>query len=121
MRDLIADTVRHCHEIERDTGQLFHYKITTNGTLLDEEFLTDPDTSEVFVAMSLDGVQARTIQSGRCRGLRHVRALQPKIDMLLAHKPYSPVMMTVTPDTAGHYAESVEWLYGRGSITSYAR
>lgn len=115
MRDLIAQTVRHCREIERDTGQLFHYKITTNGTMLDEEFLTDPDTTEVFVAMSLDGVQAAH-DAGRvdAQGMGTFERLQPKIDMLLARKPYSPVMMTVTPETARYYAESVQWVYDRG-------
>ena len=115
MHDLIADTVRHCREIERDTGQLFHYKITTNGMLLDEEFLTNPDTSDVFVAMSLDGVQAAH-DAGRvdAQGSGTFERLQPKIDMLLTHKPYSPVMMTITPETSPYYAESVQWLYSRG-------
>jgi uncharacterized protein len=34
--------------------------------------------------------------------------------MLLKHKPYSPVMMVVNPDTVRYYAESVEHLYNRG-------
>ena len=115
MRDTIADTVRHCRQLEQDTGQLFHYKITTNGMLLDEQFLTDPDTSEIFVAMSLDGIQAahdahRVDPAGNGTFGR----LQPKIEMLLRHKPYTPVMMTVTPQTVKHYAESVEWLYDQG-------
>lgn len=115
MRDVIADTVRHCRKLEQDTGQLFHYKITTNGTLLDEEFLTDPDTSEVFVAMSVDGVEAaHDANRVDAQGNGSFEALQSKVEMLLRHKPYSPVMMTVTPGTARHYAESVEWLYEQG-------
>ena len=115
MRDLIEQTVRHCHKIEGETGQLFHYKITTNGMLLDESFLADPDTSEIFVAMSLDGVQAAH-DAGRvdADGNGTFERLEPKIDLLLRHKPYAPVMMTITPQTVAWYAESVEWLYSRG-------
>ena len=36
------------------------------------------------------------------------------IDLLLKHKPYSPVMLVVNPDTVRHYADSVRYLYGRG-------
>ncbi len=115
MRGLIADIVRHCREVERDTGQLFHYKITTNGILLDEEFLTDPDTSEVLVAMSHDGVQAahdaHRVDAG---GGGTFDALLPRIEMLLRQKPYSPVMLVTRPDTVGRFAESVEWLYDVG-------
>ncbi len=47
-RDVIAEVVRYCRSFE---GQDFHFKMTTNGTLLDESFLTDADTSDVFVAL----------------------------------------------------------------------
>jgi uncharacterized protein len=84
MRDTIADTVRHCRQLEQDTDQLFHYKITTNGTLLDEDFLTDPDTSEIFVAMSVDGVQAaHDANRVDVAGNGTFERLQPKIEMLL--------------------------------------
>ncbi len=115
MRDLIVDTILHCRQVEAETGQLFHYKVTTNGLLLDEEFLTHPDTSEVFVALSHDGTRAahdanRMDASGRGT----FDPLEEKIDLLLRHKPYAPVMKVVTPDTVGHYAESIEYLFDKG-------
>ena len=115
MRDLIVNTIRHCRQIEADTGQLFHYKVTTNGILLDEPFLTDPETSEIFVALSHDGMQsnhdANRVDS---LGRGSFEALEPKIDMLLRHKPYAPVMKVVTPGTIGQYADSVEYLFDKG-------
>ena len=56
-RDLIREIVWHTRELRASTGRHFHYKITTNGSLLDEEFLTDETTRDIFVALSLDGVQ----------------------------------------------------------------
>ena len=115
MREIIARTVRHCREIESDTGQLFHYKITTNGTLLDEEFLTSPDTSEIFIALSHDGIPAaHDANRVDASGKGSFDTLDSKIDLLLKHKPYAPVMMVVTPHTVRHFAESVRYLYGRG-------
>lgn len=115
MRGLIEEIVEHCRGIERDTGQLFHYKITTNGTMLDESFLTSPITSEVFIAMSHDGIKAAH-DSGRvdAGGNGTFDALEPKIDMLLEHKPYSPVMMVVNPGNVRHYYKSIVYLYGKG-------
>lgn len=114
-RDLIAQIVRHCRKIEDETGQLFHFKITTNGILLDGEFLTDPDTYEIFVALSHDGVRAANdLHRVDARGSGTFDRLDGKIDLLLRHKPYAPVMMVVNPDTVRYYAESVEYLYERG-------
>lgn len=115
MRDLIAGTVRHCRELEEKTGQLFHHKITTNGTLLDEEFLTSPDTADVFVAMSHDGIrEAHDANRVNPTGRGTYETLDAKVDLLLKHRPYAPVMMVVTPNTVRHFAESVLYLYNRG-------
>ncbi len=115
MRDVITRTVRHCQKMEEKTGQLFHHKITTNGTLLDEEFLTSPDTAGIFVAVSHDGVpQAHDANRVDPAGRGTFDALDAKIDLLLKHKPYAPVMMVVAPNTVRHFAESVKYLYNRG-------
>lgn len=115
MRDLITRTVRHCKTVEAETGQLFHYKITTNGLLLDDAFLTGPETGEIFVAMSVDGIRdAHDAHRVDAAGVGSFDRLSPKIDLLLKHKPYAPAMMVVTPQTVRRYAESVQYVYGRG-------
>jgi uncharacterized protein len=115
MRELIERIVRHCREIERVTGQMFHHKITTNGTLLDEGFLTSPATRDVFVALSHDGIQpAHDANRVDAAGAGTFERLDAKIDLLLKHKPYAPVMMVVRPNTVRYFAESVIYLYGRG-------
>lgn len=115
MRGLIEDVVRHCQDLEKQTGQLFHYKITTNGTLLDESFLTSLTTNEIFIALSHDGTRtAHDANRIDPSGASTFDALEPKIEMLLKHKPYSPVMKVITPDTVRYYAKSVEYLYSKG-------
>jgi uncharacterized protein len=115
MRDLIAETVRHCREITERTNQLFHFKITTNGMLLDDDFLTGPDTGEILVALSHDGTaKAHDTHRSDASGKGTFDALNSTIDLLLERKPYAPVMMTVTPKTVDEYAASVQYLYGRG-------
>lgn len=114
-RELIVDTIRYCRRLGQRTGQSFHFKVTTNGALLDEPFLTDDPTSEVFVALSHDGVPAahdahRVDEGGQGTSGR----LRSTIDLLLRHKPYSPVMLVTTPETVRHYADSVEYLFRCG-------
>jgi len=115
MRELIRRTVRHCKGLEEETGQLFHYKITTNGTLLDEKFLTDPDTGEIFVAMSFDGVrEAHDAHRRDAAGAGTYDRLVEKAALLLKHKPYAPVMMVTTPETVKYFADSVQYAYSLG-------
>jgi uncharacterized protein len=113
--DLIQATIRHCRERERQAGQLFHFKITTNGALLTESFLTDPLTRDVFVALSHDGIQAahdrHRVDAAGCGTFE---GLRPVVDTLLRHKPYAPAMVVTTPETVGWYAESIDYLYSRG-------
>jgi len=114
-RELIKQTVRYCRRKSERTGQSFYFKLTTNGVLLDEAFLTRDPTSEIFVALSHDGVPAahdlhRVDRAGDGTAGR----LQPKMDLLLRHKPYAPVMLVTTPETVRYYAESVTYLFERG-------
>jgi len=113
--DLIRATIRYCRDITDRTGRSFHFKLTTNGSLLDESFLADRLTGEVFVALSHDGVQpAHDTHRVDAEGRGTFDRLEPVIDLLLSHRPHAPVMLVTTPETAGWYADSVRYLFGRG-------
>lgn len=114
-RDLIVETIRYCRRLSSRTSQPFHFKVTTNGSLLDESFLTDDPTSEVFVALSHDGLP-EAHDAHRVDAAGHVTfgRLRSTIDLLLHYKPYAPVMLVTTPETVRHYADSVEFLFGCG-------
>lgn len=114
-RDLIYQTVEYCRWKEKHSKGMYHFKITTNGLLLDDEFMNFSLKENVFIALSHDGIMKvhdshRVDSNGR--GTFHI--LNDKIDMLLSCRPYAPVLMVVNPDTAEYYSGSVEYLYGKG-------
>ena len=112
-RGLIYDIVEYSQKIKRETGQVFYYKITTNGTLLDEEFLRFSSGIDMMVGFSHDGHM-----QDDCRlfadGSGTAAILEDKIPMLLQYQPYAVAMCTVNPSTAGKLAESVKWLFEKG-------
>jgi uncharacterized protein len=57
-RDLIQDLVAHGRELERRRAGRFHFKLTTNGVLLDDAFLEFALREDVFIALSVDGTPA---------------------------------------------------------------
>jgi uncharacterized protein len=108
---LIRDLVGCAREMERRQAGRFHFKITTNGVLLDEEFIEFSIREDILVALSIDGVRAahdahRRLQSGDpTRDL-----IVQKLRLLLAARPYSSVLMVVNPDTAPYLADSISSL-----------
>ncbi len=52
-RDTIRDTVAYCRARELERPVRFHFKMTTNGTLLDREFLEFSRKENIFIALSL--------------------------------------------------------------------
>ena len=114
-KDLIADTVRYAETLRTAGKGPFHYKVTTNGLLLDREFLRLSEQYEIFLAMSFDGVRAAHDQNRvRPDGSGTFADVEAAARRLLAIRPYAPVMMTVAPDTVQHYAEGVDYLYALG-------
>jgi len=113
--DLILETIRHCKEIERRTGQLFYFKLTTNGLLLDRAFLQARETKDLFIALSHDGVKpAHDRHRVDLKGNGTFDRIDARIDLLLKYKPFSPVLLVVTPATVEHFAASVDYLSRRG-------
>jgi len=112
-RETLMETVAYGEQRQRRGDGFFHYKITTNGTLLDEEFLDYACRHEIFIAMSHDGLANDVCRVDRA-GKGTFGVLEKAARMLLARKPYAPVLMTVTPATLHQYADSVKYLYGLG-------
>jgi len=114
-RDLIRQVIDYCRAETRRSGQLFHFKLTTNGSLLDEDFLCDELTSEIFIALSHDGLlEAHDAHRVDANGMATYERLRSRIELLLRWKPYSPVMLVVTPETVHYYAGSVQHLFRCG-------
>nr|MBP7402860.1 radical SAM protein [Clostridia bacterium] len=114
-RGLIEETVAYGESLQAAGTIRFHYKITTNGILLDEAFLRYSGEHRVFVALSHDGVREAHDANRVLRGGGGTfDALEETAKRLLRHRPYAPVMMTVSPGVVRHYAAGVEYLYGLG-------
>lgn len=110
-KDLIRSLVDYARHLEKQGTGRFHFKTTTNGVLLDDEFLKYTIAADVLVAMSFDGVRAahdrhRTLANGQGT----FDMLLPKLEMLLEVRPYSSVLMVVSPDTVTYLYDSVALL-----------
>ena len=113
--DLIYDTVAYGEALHEKKQAKFHYKITTNGTLLDDEFLQYSIKHEVFIALSHDGVKAAHNANRVTKDREETfDLLEPVAKNLLRYRPYAPVLMTISTNTVLFYADSVEYLYSLG-------
>jgi len=111
-KDLIWRVVDWC---EQTRPLRFHYKVTTNGTLLDEVFLDQAVDKNLHVALSQDGVgEAHDACRVRGAGRGTFADIAPVLKLLLAKRPYSPILMTVNPETVRLFAQSVRWLQEQG-------
>ena len=111
--DLIFDVIDAC---EHRAPNRFHYKVTTNGTLVTAAFLARAAAVRLHVAVSCDGTP-KTQDAHRVSpsGEGSSAALLPRLKAVLAAQPYAPVMMTVNPDTAADFAGSVRFLRALGA------
>ena len=114
-RELIYETAAYARSREKDLNCRFFFKTTTNGLLLDDEFLAFARRENVFIALSVDGLkEAHDAHRRDAQGRGSYDLAADAARRLLAEKPYSPALMTVRPDTLHLYAAGAEALYGLG-------
>ncbi|MEL7567446.1 MAG: radical SAM protein [Dehalobacterium sp.] len=114
-KNLIYETVEYCKWMEKRHNCRFHYKVTTNGLLLDEAFMEFSLKYNIFIALSHDGIrEAHDKHRVDNEGKGTFEKLTAKMELLLSKRPYAPVLMVVSPDTVDFYAKSVQYLYQRG-------
>ena len=91
----------------------FSWNMTTNGLLLDEEFLAFARREKIDIAMSHDGFMSRVnrlYQDGRdC-----LETLDEKLKLLLQYRPGAFIMATTTPETARTVYDSMKYLFDLG-------
>jgi len=112
-RTLIHDVVAHTQEIKERTGHPFIYKITTNGTLLDEEFLKFCETVNLMVGLSYDGIaqdDCRKFHNGK----GSAEVMRDKIPLLLKYQPYAIGLTVLDASTAHRAYDIVKWMYEHG-------
>jgi len=114
-KDLIYQAIEYGRWKEKHMDTCFHFKVTTNGLLLDKQFIDFSKEYGLFIALSHDGVaEAHNLHRKDREGKGTFEMLSEKIDLLLSSHPYAPVLMTVNHDNVRYFAESVEYLYDKG-------
>lgn len=114
-KGLIHELVGYGRHLEHYRAGRFHFKITTNGVLLDEDFLRFAIAENILVAMSFDGLrEAHDCHRRFPDGAPTFDYLLSRLKLLLEVRPYASVLMVVNPDTAKYLCDSVAFLIGIG-------
>ncbi len=114
-KDFIFEVIDACSQRQRKSGCQFHYKVTTNGSLLDEVFIESATGARLSIAVSLDGVrEAHNTHRVTDAGAPTFESLIPQITALLRRQPYASALMVVTPETVDQYARSFDYLIRLG-------
>ena len=112
-KDMIYHALDRCSELSKANGVPFYCKMTTNGSLLDEDFLRVAEAYDMGIGLSFDG-----LMQDRCRVMKNgagsLTIVENNAKMLLRFLPRSYAMMTVAPEAADGIAESVRYLYDLG-------
>jgi len=99
----------------RRHGDRIHFRMSTNGTLLDDEKLAFLRDHEVHFVLSLDGDEKQNDTHRRFVGGRgSYRAIERHIPAVLEANPYTLAVSVVSPETAGHIGRGVKDLFSKG-------
>lgn len=112
-KDLIYKALDYCEEKSRDTGIRFDCKMTTNGSLLDEEFLKRAAKARMKIGLSFDGT-AQDICRVFKGGAPTSEVVEEKAKLLLKYMPDSAALATIAPQAVPYYSESVRYLHRLG-------
>jgi len=112
-KGLIYDIVEYTQKIKDETGHTFFYKMTTNGVLLDEDFLKFSRDINMSIGFSHDGPA-----QDDCRlfinGDKTAQVLEEKIPLLLKYHPHAVAMSVVDPATVHKASDIVKFLSQKG-------
>lgn len=112
-KDLIYKALDYCEEKSAKTGIRFDCKMTTNGSLLDEEFIERAAKVGMGIGISFDGTMQDT-----CRvfagGGPTSSVVEAKAKLLLSYMPEASALATIAPQAVSGYFESVKYLHELG-------
>jgi uncharacterized protein len=104
--DILAVQAAHLH---------VSYKMSTNGTLINETLMQELMDRQIYTSLSLDGPphihdEHRPQAGGQPSSTRAIAAAK----VMLRYNPCTSVTSVISPDTAPHLAASVDYLYELG-------
>ena len=112
-KDLIYKALDYCENKVKETGMRFDCKMTTNGSLLDEEFLNRAVKANMGIGLSFDG-KAQDICRVFVGGSPTSAVVEEKAKLLLKYMPDATALATIAPQAVPYYAESVRYLHELG-------
>lgn len=89
------------------------YRLTTNGTLLDEKFLEFAQAEQIRIALSHDGA-AHNIMRKFSNGMTSEAIVSEKAKLLLKYQPQATAMCTISPKTVSLFSNSIAMLRNLG-------
>ena len=114
-KELIKKTIIFSENLFHNSNFRPHYKITTNGLLIDDKFMQFSNSTNLAVALSFDGIQkAHDYHRKTKEGGNTFKQIDEKLDLLLSFQPYASVYMTVSPETVYYYYDSISYLFNKG-------
>jgi uncharacterized protein len=112
---MIQELTRYACEVGARTGTQMHFRLSTNGTLLDEDVLRFCRDHNILFALSLDGDrEAHDAQRLFADGRGSFEVIDRKLDMILEYNPHTVVVGVITPKIVDRLSSSIEYLWGRG-------
>ncbi len=109
---LMKTTVEHA--LSRH-GKKMQFRMSTNGTLLDEEKLAFLKDHGVHFVLSIDGDEEQHDTHRKFSGGRgSYQSIVRHLPAVFAANPYTIAVSVVTPETAGRIASGVKALFSKG-------
>lgn len=106
-------------ESRRRYGDAIEFRLSTNGTLFNDEILRFLAEQRIYFTLSLDGGGA---QQDRLRHLPNgngsFEMISPHLEKILSLNPYTVVVSVIAPETVNDLADGVQELYRPASVTS---
>lgn len=106
-----VDIIKNDYPKLRD---LFHYSITTNGLLMDQELIRFFKDNAFQVSLSMDGNEHTYNLNRKGPGSKGFETIRDNLSMLVQSGTDICVRMTVTANTAGYLSENVCYLLTLG-------
>ncbi len=113
-REKIERLVAYANEMIREVpGGTIRYEITTNGLLLDREFIDFAKRNKILLALSHDGEAQDLVRIDR-GGMATRARVDEKLKLLLRSFPETIVMMTLHPDHVNTLSDSLSSFHELG-------
>ncbi len=113
--DLLQRLTEYSLQRGREVGKSMHFRLSTNGTLFNEERLAFCRDNNILYAISLDGDrQAHDGQRILPDGRGSFDLIDSKLDMILRYNPRSIFTSVITPKSADRLYESILYMWSRG-------